>query len=188
MEKDSLLRVAELDVHVRVGGVQAACCSVRTPRAHARAKEGLHTLVLLAPLQLDDDRGAHQAVEEGLGVDGCETLHTHSVRACGAQEAKANTEQKLTMMAERSPRTMPTQRTARVGSLKRTGAGRWGGGERVRPRVERQLRRPRMLRSSGESDEGTPLRNTTPCWLSLSKRGPSRRCCRCASSRAADGA
>ena len=173
MEKHSLLRVAELDVHVRVGGVQAACCSVTTPRAHARAKQGLHTLVLLAPLQLDDDRGAHQAVEEGLGVDGCETLHTHSVRACGAQEAKANTEQKLTMMAERSPRTMPTRRTAGVGSLKRTGTG--GGGSVCGRVLNGSWRRPRMLRSAGESDEahheGTPTaKHNTMSVIFIKKR------------------
>ncbi len=39
------------------------------------------TLVLLAPLQLDDNGCAHQTIQERFRVDGCEALEQHEVSA-----------------------------------------------------------------------------------------------------------
>ena len=39
------------------------------------------TLVLLAPLQLDDNGCTHQAIQERLRVHGCETLRRQNVSA-----------------------------------------------------------------------------------------------------------
>ena len=89
-KKHALFCVTELNVHVGVGGVEAACVRcIRDKKAikgvavagAMKMTGGGGTLVLLAPLQLDDDGCAHQAVQEGFGVDGCKTLRKGWVSA-----------------------------------------------------------------------------------------------------------